>query len=52
MRRPEQRLGFIGGAEEIRGHPWICDINWKKLISRDIESPFIPLMKKTDFDQD
>jgi hypothetical protein len=52
QRRPEQRLGFSGGAQELKGHPWIRDLNWKKLSSRDIESPFIPLMKKADFDQD
>lgn len=27
-------------------------MNWKKLSTKEIESPFIPLMKKTDFDQD
>ena len=51
QRRPEQRLG-VNGIAEIKNHPWIRDLNWKKLSSKEIESPFIPLMKKTDFDQD
>jgi hypothetical protein len=45
-------LGYAGGIDELKNHPWIRDLNWKKLSSRDIESPYIPLMKKTDFDQD
>jgi hypothetical protein len=27
-------------------------LNWKKLAAKDIDSPFIPLMRKSDFDQD
>lgn len=27
-------------------------INWDKLYSKEIESPFIPMMKKKNFDQD
>lgn len=50
-RRPEQRLG-AGGIKEIKQHPWIKDINWRKLASKEIESPFIPLMRKHHFDQD
>jgi len=35
QRKPEQRLGFHG-ADELKNHPWIKDLNWKKLASRDI----------------
>ena len=51
QRRPEQRLGY-NGIHELKNHPWIKDLNWKKLSTKEIESPFIPLMKKADFDQD
>jgi serine/threonine kinase 32 len=44
-------LGF-NGIGEIKNHPWLTGLNWEKLKSKDIESPFIPMMKKSNFDQD
>jgi serine/threonine-protein kinase RIM15 len=43
---PQVRLGankegnFATGAEEIRAHPWLADINWESL--RDDEASFVP----------
>lgn len=51
QRKPESRLGFTG-ISELKSHPWVKDLNWKKLLAKDIESPFVPLMKKSNFDQD
>ena len=45
------RLGFNGIAE-LKNHPWLLGLNWEKLRSKEIESPFIPMMKKCHFDQD
>lgn len=50
-RKPEYRLGF-NGIQQIKDHPWLNGLNWDKLRSKDIESPFIPMMKKNNFDQD
>jgi serine/threonine protein kinase len=50
-RKPESRLGS-GSINEIKRHPWLQGLNWEKLRSKDIESPFIPMMKKSHFDQD
>ena len=51
QRKPDQRLGSKG-VEEIKNHPWICDLNWDKLNRKEIVAPFLPSMQKTDFDQD
>lgn len=50
-RKPESRLGS-GGIDELKNHPWLQGLYWEKLRSKDIESPFIPMMKKSHFDQD
>ncbi len=51
QRKPENRLGNMG-AEEVKNHPWIRNLNWKRLATKEIESPFVPAMKKKHFDQD
>lgn len=50
-RKPESRLGS-GGIDELKSHPWLHGLNWDKLRGKDIDSPFIPMMKKSHFDQD
>jgi serine/threonine protein kinase len=41
VRKPEDRLGF-GGPHEVKSHVWIRDFNWKNLMEKKIESPFVP----------
>lgn len=36
---PSQRLG-ANGADEIKKHPWFCDLNWNKLLEE--EPSFVP----------
>ena len=36
------RLGANGDAEEIIAHPWFNSIDIKKLLKRELDSPFIP----------
>ena len=50
-RKPENRLGYTS-ILELKNHPWLCGLNWDKLRSKEIDSPFIPIMKKCNFDQD
>ena len=38
-RKPDHRLGSRG-MSEVKGHPWLHDIDWKKLISKEVRSPF------------
>ena len=44
-------MGFLG-ISELKNHPWLLGLNWEKLRSKEIESPFIPMMRKSNFDQD
>ena len=41
QRKPEQRLGY-NGIEEIIGHPWFKNLNWKKLEKKELLSPYLP----------
>ena len=41
QRKPNNRLG-LNGPEEVKGHPWLKDFPWNKLLNRDIEPPYIP----------
>ena len=42
QRQPHKRLGYKGGINEIKKHPWLKDINWKDLYNGKINAPFIP----------
>jgi len=42
-RDPKTRLGSgPGDAEEIKTHPFFRDIDWKKLVNRELLPPFKP----------
>ncbi|VFV41720.1 g protein-coupled receptor kinase [Lynx pardinus] len=41
-KNPRQRLGFSGGAAEVKGHPVFKDINFKKLAANMLDPPFCP----------
>lgn len=40
-RDPKTRLG-VNGPEEIMRHPWFDDMNFNKLIKKQIKSPYVP----------
>lgn len=42
QRHPKNRLGYKGGIGEIKDHPWLRKYSWKKLMDRELKSPFIP----------
>lgn len=48
----EKRLGSgPRDAEEIKEHPFFQDVNWDKLLKREIRPPFVPQLKSpTDVD--
>jgi len=46
-RDPAVRLGTKGG-DEVKGHPWFADIQWDKLIKKEIEPPFKPKVRSVD----
>lgn len=38
----EKRLGTQNDADEIVNHPWFADMDWEKLMSKELKSPFEP----------
>lgn len=46
-RDPEKRLGSNGGTE-VKHHPWFGDIDWEKLVRKEIDPPFKPKVKGVD----
>lgn len=44
QRKPHLRLGY-GGIKEIKEHPWLRELPWKKLYNKQLESPFVPNVK-------
>ena len=39
---PNKRLGYLGGINDIKKHPWLININWKELYNFKLKAPFIP----------
>lgn len=38
-----RRLGNLNnGPADIRNHPWFLEVNWEKLLAKDIETPYEP----------
>jgi len=46
-RDPEKRLGANGG-KEVKEHVWFSDIDWDKLVRKEIDPPFKPKVKSAD----
>lgn len=50
------RLGSEAGSLEIMNHPFFKDINWEKLMSKEIKPSFVPKVSGDawlkNFDQD
>ena len=40
--QPNQRLGAIGGIEEIQAHPWLSDVDWNTIQRQRLKPPFLP----------
>ena len=39
LRKPDER----GGFEEIKKHPWLADIDWKKAAVGALQPPYVPV---------
>jgi len=44
-RDPKKRLGYKGDVEEIKAHAWFSDINWEKMLKKELVPPFKPPVK-------
>ncbi|KAI0784196.1 kinase-like protein [Abortiporus biennis] len=52
-RNPKQRLGCknrCGSFDDIQNHPWFKPIDWDLLENKEVQPPFVPDMKKANFD--
>ncbi|EJD07014.1 kinase-like protein [Fomitiporia mediterranea MF3/22] len=52
-RNPKKRLGCRAdgqNVEGIRSHPWLSSLNWEVLEEKDAQPPFVPDMRKANFD--
>ncbi len=47
-RKPSNRLG-INGPFEVKNHVWIRDYPWDKLIKRQLQAPFLPVIYKKKY---
>ena len=43
-RDAKKRLGSQNDADDLVNHPWFADIDWERLMSGQLESPFKPDM--------
>ena len=43
-KNPQKRLGTANDADEIVNHPFFADIDWDKLMNKQIDAPFKPDM--------
>lgn len=41
-RDPKNRLGSVGDAEEIKAHPFWENLDWEKVLAREMTPPFRP----------
>ena len=49
-RDPKQRIGSQGGAEQVRQHPWLLDMDWEQLYAKEISPPIDPRKNSDNFD--
>jgi len=48
QRDPNQRLGGVGGGEEVKNHAFFQSLDWKELEERKMRPPFMPSLGAGD----
>ena len=46
VRKPEGRIGYHNGVEEIMAHEYFKGVDWDALYRKEVEVPFIPEVKE------
>jgi protein kinase A len=47
VRNPASRLGNLqNGPLDVRDHPWFAGTDWKRLVKKDVATPWIPPIKE------
>ncbi|EGR27301.1 protein kinase domain protein [Ichthyophthirius multifiliis] len=49
QRKPANRLG-VNGPQEVKCHPWFRNIEWNKLLNKQIQAPFIPIAIEDNYE--
>eukprot|EP00347_Sterkiella_histriomuscorum_P004331 403360851 len=53
---PSKRLGYQSDAQEIKEHPFFADVDWDKMMLKQLATPYKPILEGKDdtkhFDQD
>ena len=52
LRKPNKRLGYKNGINELKKHIWFKDIDWEKLEKKEVEAPFLPDKNSENFDKE
>ena len=50
IRKDAKRIGFYNELE-IQNHPWFYDINFDKIVKKELISPFIPKINHDNYDK-
>ena len=49
IKNPNERIGCrAGGVDEIKNHPWFAEIDWEKLLYKQIPPPYVPNVSEAD----
>ncbi|CAD8051183.1 unnamed protein product [Paramecium sonneborni] len=49
---PTERLGQKEGVIEILSHPWFADVDFEKIVNRQLQTPYKPEPLKYNFDEE
>ena len=49
QKNPKKRLGSQADSLEVLSHPWFSDLDWTKLLEKEIKAPFIPEVSGDSF---
>ena len=52
IRCPQRRLGAQRGVEEIKEHPFLRDVDWQRVLNKEITPPIVPSLRESNFDSE
>jgi len=50
QRKPQNRIGFINGTDELKQHAWFKNFDWHQLACKRVHSPYVPDISVDNFD--
>ena len=50
QKEPVERIGYAGGAHEIKAHPWFSCVSWGKVSRKKTIPPYRPNFRHCNFD--